>query len=96
MVALCGCKGIAIFAEAVASANEVGQSFAAQVLSDLQGKGLSAARSILADLIFCYFLIKQKVKGLRGNGAEQLSLLALKYLLFPKTLTIPKTITIFK
>jgi hypothetical protein len=32
-------QGIANFAEAMASANEVGQNFAAQVLRDLQGKG---------------------------------------------------------
>jgi hypothetical protein len=32
------------------------------VLPDLQGKGHVWQRSISVDLIFCYFLIKQKVK----------------------------------
>jgi competence protein ComEC len=33
-----------------------------EVLPNLQGKGLVPQRSLSADLIFCYFLIKQKVK----------------------------------
>jgi hypothetical protein len=32
------------------------------ILPDLQGKSIVRKRSISADLIFCYFLIKQKVK----------------------------------
>jgi hypothetical protein len=41
------------------------------VLSVLPGKGLSAEKP-LADLIFCYFLIKQKVMGLRGQERGKL------------------------
>jgi hypothetical protein len=33
-------QGIANFAEAMAGGNEVGQKFAAQVLTDLRGEGL--------------------------------------------------------
>jgi hypothetical protein len=57
---LCGCKGIAILAEAVACANEVGQDFAAQVLPDLQGKGPVRQRSLSADKPFWLLLWLQK------------------------------------
>jgi hypothetical protein len=41
------------------------------VLADLQRKGLVRQRSLSAELIFCYFLIKQKVKSPRGySGTE--------------------------
>jgi hypothetical protein len=44
-----------------------GKRFQPVVLTGLQGKGPVRQKSIFADLIFCYFLIKQKVKAIRGN-----------------------------
>jgi hypothetical protein len=38
----------------------------------LQGKGPVRQRSLSADLIFCYFSIKRKVKGLRGPSGASL------------------------
>jgi hypothetical protein len=40
------------------------------VLTDFAGQRLGAARSICADLIFCYFFIKEKVMGLRGQERD--------------------------
>gem|GEM_PF-4677362 len=48
MVALCGCKGIGIFAEAWASACEAkGKLSQPVVLADLQGKGLCSKEAQL-------------------------------------------------
>jgi hypothetical protein len=49
------------------SERQWGKRFQPVVLPGLRGKGPVRQRSLFADLIFCYFLIKQKVKALRGN-----------------------------
>jgi hypothetical protein len=44
------------------------QNYAARgFISFLPGKGLYGKRSLFADLIFCYFFIKEKVMGLRAQ-----------------------------
>jgi len=48
-------------------ASEAGQLFAAQVLPDLQGKGLVRQRSLSADLIFWLLLYQDKSNSLSGN-----------------------------
>ena len=48
-------------------AREAGQLFAAQVLTDLQGKGLVRQRSLSADLIFWLLLDQAKSNSPRGN-----------------------------
>ncbi|MCQ6960853.1 hypothetical protein [Mucilaginibacter aquariorum] len=57
-------KGIGNFAEARARGNAVGQKIPARGSARFAGQGPCAQRNIFADLIFCFFLIKQKEEAL--------------------------------
>ena len=54
-------KGIGTFAEVAACVSEAGQKIPARGSDRFAGQRHCAQRSLFADLIFCYFLIKQKV-----------------------------------
>jgi hypothetical protein len=56
MLGLCGCRGKASFAEAgKCAAQQRRETFAYQVLPDLQGKGLERKEASLLTSIFGYF-----------------------------------------
>ena len=64
-------RALADFAEGEISAI-LGQKRAARGFTCFAGKGPVRQRSLSADLIFCYFFIKEKVMGLRGQERTEL------------------------
>ena len=63
-------------------------TFACQVLPGLRGKGPVRKRSLSADLIFGYFLIKQKVKEPPRQLSGRITSFSTKHLLYQTTLLL--------